>query len=595
MSGGTCCGPFAIGPEAGSRDAPPSPTLPVVTTARIPGFEVGDLIGRGGFAAVYRARQLSVSRDVAIKIDNRHVSHARDRRRFAREVTAVARLSGHPNVVEIFDAGVLEDARPYIAMQLCPGGTLQDRVRDGGPLPFAQAQRAGLDIAQALGAAHAAGIMHRDVKPANILVTSYGVPVLSDFGLASIVDADRRQTATRGVFTPAYAPPEAVGVVDATPASDLYSFACTMFELVTGRLPHFRWHGGPITVAEIVAAAAERPGEPGPDLPRGFVAWLQRGLAHEPEDRWPSAAVMREELAALDVHSPAPAQLVPPAQRTTVQPTAPSAASVSASDSASTGAGGDDPRRGGHRWTQDPARPLRRATQSSRPWLVSLGVAAIAVTSIVWTASSRSSATAGEARSPAPSAMAASPATASTTVSASAPATGSAAPVDDDGSWVLDGARVHGALELVEAAVGHELRITGLLAARAGAYSQLRVEVQDPGDRQTVRLYAVDRAGRVHGPTQTSSMPLADRGASRVTAAMVDRRTFRPSAFPPTGQFRAWLRTAVRRAEVRDGAASYWAMNAHTGRLQVRVGVESPYGNAIVEMTPDGRVTRVMD
>jgi len=581
-----------------------------VTTASIPGFELGDLIGRGGCAAVYRARQLSVGRDVAVKIDNRHVTHARDRRRFAREVTAVARLSGHPNVVEIFDAGVLEDARPYIAMQLCPGGTLQDLVRDGGPLPFPQAQRTGLDVAQALVAAHAAGIMHRDVKPANILVTAYGVPVLSDFGLASIVGADRRQTATRGVFTPAYAPPEALGVLDATPAGDFYSFACTMFELVTGRLPHFRWHGGPITVAEIVAAAVEGPGEPGPDLPRGFVAWLQRGLAHEPGDRWPSAAVMREELATLDIHSPT---AIPPARgpgeavrtSTPADPPPPTptnawslatSASASVSASASPRAGEDGAGRAGPRWTPSLPRPWRPTTRVSRPWLVSLAAASIAAASIAWTTSSRSSATAVDARLPAPaSTAAASPAAASAPAPASAPTTGPAASLDDDGSWVLDGARVHSALKLVEAAVGHELRLTGLVAARAGVYSQLRVEVQDPSDRQTVLLYAVDRAGRVHGPTQVSSMSLADPGASRVTAAMVDRRTFRSSVFPPAGQFRAWLRTAARRTEIRDGAAAYWTMNAHTGRVQMLIGVESPYGNAIVAMTPDGGVIQVMD
>jgi hypothetical protein len=234
---------------------------------------------------------------------------------------------------------------------------------------------------------------------------------------------------------------------------------------------------------------------------------------------------------------------------------------------------------------------LRRTTQLSRPWLVSLGLVSIVAASIAWTASSRSPATAVGARAAAPASTAA----ASTTAPAPGPATGAAALVDDDGSWVLDGARVHGALKRVEAAAGHELRLTGLVAAPAGAYSQVRVEVQDPDDRQTVLLYAVDRAGRVHGPTQVSSMPLADPGASRVTAAMVDRRTFRPSAFPPAARFRAWLRTAVRRTEIRDGAANYWTMNAHTGRVQMLIGVESPYGNAIVAMTPDGEVLQVME
>jgi serine/threonine protein kinase len=120
----------------------------------IPGFELGELIGRGGCASVYRARQLSVDRDVALKIDNRHVADERDRRRFLREVTAVGRLSGHPHVIEIYDAGVLADDRPYIAMQLCPNGSLYEHVRDVAPLTAEELQRVGVQLSDALATAH---------------------------------------------------------------------------------------------------------------------------------------------------------------------------------------------------------------------------------------------------------------------------------------------------------------------------------------------------------------------------------------------------------------------------------------------------------
>ncbi len=146
--------------------------LPGVLGTAVPGFELGELIGRGGCASVYRARQVSVARDVALKIDNRHVTSERDRRRFVREVTSIGRLSGHPHVVEVYDAGVLPDDRPWIAMQLCPRGSLHEHLREQGPLAFAELQRVGVQLADALATAHDAGIVHRDVKPGNVLVNT---------------------------------------------------------------------------------------------------------------------------------------------------------------------------------------------------------------------------------------------------------------------------------------------------------------------------------------------------------------------------------------------------------------------------------------
>ena len=101
-------------------------------TVSVPGYEIVDALGRGGFGVVYRARQLTIDREVAIKVDTRVILDDRDQRRFLREVRAAGRLSGHPHVVEIYDAGVLPDSRPYIVMELCPGGSLADRT---GPMP----------------------------------------------------------------------------------------------------------------------------------------------------------------------------------------------------------------------------------------------------------------------------------------------------------------------------------------------------------------------------------------------------------------------------------------------------------------------------
>jgi len=169
----------------------------VVTAPDIPGHRVGGVLGAGGFATVYRCWQLAVSREVAVKVDNRVLLTERDRRRFIREVTAAGRLSGHPHVIDVYDAGTLEDGRPFLVMELCPAGSLNDALRRNGPMPPAQVRDIGIRLADALAAAHASGVLHRDIKPANILVNRFGMVGLSDFGLASIVSAHGEQTAGR--------------------------------------------------------------------------------------------------------------------------------------------------------------------------------------------------------------------------------------------------------------------------------------------------------------------------------------------------------------------------------------------------------------
>ncbi|MDW4904617.1 serine/threonine-protein kinase [Streptomyces sp. ADMS] len=265
----------------------------------VPGYEVVEVLGQGGFATVYRARQLAVGREVALKMDSRVLATDRDRQRFLREVTAAGQLSGHPHVVAVYDAGVLDDGRPYMVLELCPGGSLGDRLHRQGPIPAAEARDIGVRIADALAAAHAGGVLHRDIKPGNIMIDRYGDVGLADFGLAAMSRPGQELSVTREALTPAFAPPEAFRLAEPTPAGDVYSLAATIYALVHGRPPHFPAEGG-LGIAEVIV----RHTWPLPDLPGvnpRFTEVLRRAMAPDPADRPPSAEAFRDALAAVDL------------------------------------------------------------------------------------------------------------------------------------------------------------------------------------------------------------------------------------------------------------------------------------------------------
>ena len=268
----------------------------------IPGYEILELLGQGGFGSVYRARQLAVQREVALKVDSRPLTTERDRRRFMREVTSAGRLSGHPNVVAVYDAGLLSDNRPYMVMELCPNGSLADRIREKGPLSPAEVRDIGVRVADAVAAAHAIGVLHRDIKPGNILVDSYGNPALADFGLAAMPQPGMESSATREALTPAYAPPEAFRMEEPSPAGDIYSIAATLYALLSGRPPHFPPEGSPSIPALITAHTRPVPDIPG--APPALTAVLRQSMTYDPAARPPSAAALREALAAADLNIP---------------------------------------------------------------------------------------------------------------------------------------------------------------------------------------------------------------------------------------------------------------------------------------------------
>jgi serine/threonine protein kinase len=260
------------------------PAVPVV-----PGLVNLTVLARGGHATVYRATQVSAFRDVAVKVENGTLDNERDQRRFIREARAAGRMSSHPHVVDLYDVGVTEDGHPYMIMELCRG-SYADRMRTD-PLGPDEARSVGAKIADALVSAHNEGVVHRDVKPENILITQFGEPVLADFGLAVLTEA--REASVTLELTPAYAAPEMFNGGRAGPASDVYALCATLYALMRGRPPRWRENLNP-SLATLMDLFSERiPDLPG--APPELSALLRRGMSNDPAQR-PTAADLREEL-----------------------------------------------------------------------------------------------------------------------------------------------------------------------------------------------------------------------------------------------------------------------------------------------------------
>ena len=254
-----------------------------------PRYRQPERIARGGMGEIYRAEDGVLGRIVAVKVlAERFADDEGIRRRFTHEALAAARLSNAPNTVTIFDVGE-HGSRPYIVMEYLPGGSLADRLAAEGAQQPGRALAWLRQTAAALDAAHAAGIVHRDVKPANLLLDDAGNVRVADFGIASAVGLDSFTAAGTVLGTAGYLAPEQARGEQATPASDRYAFAVVAFELLTGARP-FAMDSPTAEAAAHVQGEIPRASALNGELPAEVDEVLAQGLAKEPGDRFAACA-----------------------------------------------------------------------------------------------------------------------------------------------------------------------------------------------------------------------------------------------------------------------------------------------------------------
>ena len=268
------------------------PTVGEVLAAR---YELEELVANGGMSRIYRARDSALERDVALKVlrpqfgdDEEYVA------RFRREARMVAQLS-HPNIVTVIDRGEA-DGNQFIVFEYVEGETLKDLIDRAGPLPTRRAVELTLQVADGLAYAHQNGLVHRDVKPQNVLLTQTGVAKVTDFGIARSLDVEHGVTQTGTVLgTSNYLSPEQASGLPVTTATDVYSLGVVLYELLAGDVP---FHGN-----NLVAVAMRHVHDPPPslleirpDLPLRLVAAVEKALEKDPADRFASMDAFAAEL-----------------------------------------------------------------------------------------------------------------------------------------------------------------------------------------------------------------------------------------------------------------------------------------------------------
>jgi WD40 repeat protein/predicted Ser/Thr protein kinase len=291
----------AAAPAAGGEHlAPLAPPQGPGEIGRLGPYRVLRLLGAGGMGAVYRAEDPQLERPVALKVMLPSMAAADTaRQRFLREAKAAAAVK-HDHIVTIYQVGE-DNGVPFLAMEFLEGEPLDARLQREGRLPVPEVVRIGREMAAGLAAAHEKGLVHRDVKPANVwLEAPRGRVKILDFGVARPAREESAQLTRQGAIigTPAYMAPEQASGKPVDARSDLFSLGCVLYRLATGRLPF----PGDDAVATLVAVVTENPPHPAavnPELPPALAALIMRLLAKEPRDRPPSARAVAEALGAM--------------------------------------------------------------------------------------------------------------------------------------------------------------------------------------------------------------------------------------------------------------------------------------------------------
>ncbi|MFC0007220.1 protein kinase [Micromonospora siamensis] len=274
-------------------------------------YRLIEQLGAGGMSVVWRGYDEVLGRQVAIKVlASRLASDRSFRHRIRLEAQAAARLC-HPNITNVYDYGESEQVGltvPYVVMELVDGGPLSQRLASGGPLPWREAVTIGAEVASALATAHARGVVHRDVTPGNVMLTSTGVKVV-DFGISALVGESEKGPDGNLLGTPAYLAPERLDNGQVSPATDVYAVGLLLYRMLTGRLP---WQAS--TTTEMLRAHMYNEPDPMPPvagLPDEIAGMVRRCLAKRPADRPTTAEVARTLADAAGLLAPVPVSPAP--------------------------------------------------------------------------------------------------------------------------------------------------------------------------------------------------------------------------------------------------------------------------------------------
>ena len=264
----------------------------------LPGFSYIHVLGSGGFADVFLYEQNMPRRQVAVKVMLAEVVNDQVRQMFQAEANLMAQLSSHPSILTVYQASVSSDGRPYLVMEMC-SSSLSQRYR-AERLPVAEVLRVAIKIGSAIETAHVAGVLHRDIKPSNILLTAYGHPVLSDFGIAATLSESDSQQAV-GMSIPWSAPEVLMDETAGTVASEVWAFAATVYSLLAGRSP-FEVPGESNTSVDLISRINRAKAQPigRSDVPASLERALAQAMSKAPKNRPASIIELVRELQSIE-------------------------------------------------------------------------------------------------------------------------------------------------------------------------------------------------------------------------------------------------------------------------------------------------------